>query len=334
MPPDGFKTQKFHICRVAFLFACVWKLLAGLKGKGSGLPGATKTVRHQRRWISEESTDIEVVPSGEDAKSIALAVWTILPVQSERFRQEIESRIPLDIKMLISGTDSPEQIADRLGGQAADEYRIWSAMTIKEKRRSPPPSEKETIGRNVDTTITLIIAARRQPHRHALCSIFAGTKDIQILGGASDGYRAVILAEKLRPDILLIDNAPPLENLEAIRDALRRRKPLGKILIFSDNRDPNPSLLVSLRPVAYVSIDRDYSLYEAVKGINLHGYWHDWNPNIPLELTRYFLRRELRRYEQYHKVDGGTLCFSANPDGSPNSPFSSPKHRSRARPKG
>ncbi len=61
--------------------------------------------------------------------------------------------------------------------------------------------------------------------------------DFEMVGEAQDGRQAVVLAKKLRPDVVLMDIAMPLLNgLEATRQALKAL-PALKVLILSAHSD-------------------------------------------------------------------------------------------------
>jgi DNA-binding NarL/FixJ family response regulator len=57
--------------------------------------------------------------------------------------------------------------------------------------------------------------------------------DLKVVGGASDGLEAVHLAEKLQPDLIVLDlDLPGLNGLEAAR-RISRLSPNAKIIIAS-----------------------------------------------------------------------------------------------------
>ncbi len=73
----------------------------------------------------------------------------------------------------------------------------------------------------------------RQGVRHTLES----AKDIEVVGEAADGQRAIQMAETLAPDIMLIDiNLPGLNGLEVTR-VVRRRQPQIAVLILTVYED-------------------------------------------------------------------------------------------------
>src|SRR6476660_7770392 len=73
----------------------------------------------------------------------------------------------------------------------------------------------------------------RQGVRHTL----EATKDIEVIGEAPDGQRAIQMAEALAPDLMLIDiNLPGLNGLEVTR-VVRRRQPQIAVIILTVYED-------------------------------------------------------------------------------------------------
>ena len=85
--------------------------------------------------------------------------------------------------------------------------------------------------------ITVMVAEDHGIVRDGLRALLDHEKDIVVLGEAKNGREAVILARKLRPDVVVMDVAMPLLNgLEATRQILRQR-PRPKLLILSMHTD-------------------------------------------------------------------------------------------------
>lgn len=71
----------------------------------------------------------------------------------------------------------------------------------------------------------------REIIRHGL----AGRRDIEIVGEADDGVEAVVMAERLRPDVVLMDVVLPKKNgIDAAREIIERL-PRTRIVAFSTN---------------------------------------------------------------------------------------------------
>lgn len=85
--------------------------------------------------------------------------------------------------------------------------------------------------------ITVVLAEDHMIVRESLKKILEAEHDIEVIGEASTGRQAVDLAQKLRPDVIIMDIAMPVLNgLEATRQ-IRQTVPDTKILILSAHSD-------------------------------------------------------------------------------------------------
>jgi DNA-binding NarL/FixJ family response regulator len=70
--------------------------------------------------------------------------------------------------------------------------------------------------------------------RRFICSMLEGT-ECEVVGEASDGLQAVVQAEQLQPDLILLDlGLPTINGIEAARRILKL-SPNCKILFFTQN---------------------------------------------------------------------------------------------------
>lgn len=85
--------------------------------------------------------------------------------------------------------------------------------------------------------ITVLLAEDHTIVREGLRALLAEEKDIQVVGEAANGRKAVELASKLKPSVVVMDIAMPVLNgMEAARQILRTN-PASKVLILSAHSD-------------------------------------------------------------------------------------------------
>jgi DNA-binding NarL/FixJ family response regulator len=81
--------------------------------------------------------------------------------------------------------------------------------------------------------ITLLIVDDHPVVRDGLRGMFAGTGEFEVVGEAADGTEALTLADRLRPDVVLMDlRMPGMDGVRAI-NALRERGLPSRVLVLT-----------------------------------------------------------------------------------------------------
>jgi DNA-binding NarL/FixJ family response regulator len=81
--------------------------------------------------------------------------------------------------------------------------------------------------------LTLIIADDHWVVRQALGTVIAGRPDLIVVGEASDGFQAVELCDKLKPDLILLDiSLPGLSGIQVI-EQLNARAVSPSVIVFT-----------------------------------------------------------------------------------------------------
>jgi len=85
-------------------------------------------------------------------------------------------------------------------------------------------------------SIRVLVVDDYKPWQTFVVSLLGQDPCLTIIGEASDGLEAVLMAEQLQPDLILLDlGLPSLTGLEAAR-RIREVSPSSKILFVSENR--------------------------------------------------------------------------------------------------
>ena len=78
-----------------------------------------------------------------------------------------------------------------------------------------------------------------EPWRRFVSTTLREQPELEVVGNVSDGLEAVQQAERLQPDIILLDiGLPTLNGIEAAR-RIQVVSPTSKILFVSENRSPD-----------------------------------------------------------------------------------------------
>jgi len=120
--------------------------------------------------------------------------------------------------------------------------------------------------------IRALLADDHAVMRRGIRDILESDTEINVIGEAGDGREAIRLAEKLRPDVLVIDlGMPELNGLDAIRH-MRREQPDIELLVFSmhDSEELIREVFAAGARGYVLKSDAVLYLIEAVKSLYRH----------------------------------------------------------------
>jgi DNA-binding NarL/FixJ family response regulator len=84
---------------------------------------------------------------------------------------------------------------------------------------------------------TVLLVDDNAAIRDVLCGLFGSQTDFEVCGEAENGQEAIEKAERLRPDLIVMDRSMPVMNgIEAAR-VLKRLMPAAPLIIFSEYSD-------------------------------------------------------------------------------------------------
>ncbi len=113
---------------------------------------------------------------------------------------------------------------------------------------------------------TVVLADDQRVVRDGLATLLGLLAGVEVVGTASDGEEAVALAERLRPDVVLMDlRMPRCDGVEATR-RLRERAPSTQIIVLTTYADDR-SVLDALRAGARGFLTKDSGADEIARAI-------------------------------------------------------------------
>ena len=151
------------------------------------------------------------------------------------------------------------------------------------RRRSlfPPPQQPMK-------KISVLLADDHTVVRQGLRSLLSAEPDIEVVGEAENGRQAVQLAQKLLPNIVVMDIAmPQLNGLEAARQIIAEGLPVKLLMLSSYGDDEYVHQLAALGTSGYLmkqtaATDLIKAIHEASRG---NAYF---SPSISRQLVDYF----------------------------------------------
>ena len=89
----------------------------------------------------------------------------------------------------------------------------------------------------MNTKVKIIIAEDHTILRAGLRALLSTQKEFEVIGEAGDGREAIRVADKLEPDLMLIDlSMPKLNGMEAIHE-IKRRNPQIKVIALTVHKN-------------------------------------------------------------------------------------------------
>lgn len=95
-------------------------------------------------------------------------------------------------------------------------------------------------------TLRVLVVDDHALFREGMVGIINGQADMRVIGEASDGLEAVVMARDLRPDVILIDiTMPGMDGIESVR-IIKRERP-GTRVIMLTVRDEDEKLFEAIK---------------------------------------------------------------------------------------
>ena len=141
----------------------------------------------------------------------------------------------------------------------------------------------------------VVVAEDHTLFREGVKALISFESDFEVVGEAADGQEAILRAEKLRPDLLLLDlSMPRVDGLAAIKE-IRRRCPDTKILVLTVHKTEE-HVAETLRAGANGYVLKDATRAElllAMKSVIREGSY--LSPSISARVVHGFLQDRKRQ---------------------------------------
>lgn len=136
--------------------------------------------------------------------------------------------------------------------------------------------------------IRLLIADDYEPFRRGLHAMLRGEVEMQVVGEAADGQTAIVRAEALQPDVVLMDlHMPGLNGIEATRRILHQ-SPHIRVLVMT-MADDDESVFAALQAGARGYVLKGVLKTDILRAIrSVHSGDAIFSPQIAQHLIHYF----------------------------------------------
>jgi two-component system response regulator NreC len=150
---------------------------------------------------------------------------------------------------------------------------------------------------------TVVLADDHRVVREGLCALLAATRDLAVVGEASDGLEALRLVETLRPTVLVLDlMMPALGGLDVLRDVHRRSPGTRTVVLSMYATQAYAQEALSRGALGYVAKDATAShLLSAIRAAAL-GRRYLTPPLSEADLEAYVRRARGTPLDPYHTL--------------------------------
>lgn len=123
---------------------------------------------------------------------------------------------------------------------------------------------------NSTKCITVLLADDHTVVREGLSRLLEAESDVQVVGEAATGRKAVELAQKLSPDVVIMDIAmPQMNGLEATRQILKARPEMKVLILSAHSDDAYVASVMALGAAGYlIKQTSSHFLAEAIREVH------------------------------------------------------------------